>query len=138
MTAFGFPEWIVYGYLFVVGTAVGSFLNVCIYRIPQRDALWPSLQGIWSPPSACPRCRNRIRWQDNIPILGWLRLRGRCRDCRMWISPRYPAIELLNGLLWVALYWWEVPAGWHAEISDSGVYAALGPQGFASSTWLSP
>jgi leader peptidase (prepilin peptidase)/N-methyltransferase len=56
----------------------------------------------------------------------------------MWISPRYPAVELLNGLLWVALYWWEVPAGWGAEISDSGVYSALGPQGIAGSTWLSP
>lgn len=137
MTAFGFPESIVYGYLFVVGAVVGSFLNVCIYRIPRHDELLASLQGIWSPPSSCPRCRNRIRWQDNIPIVGWLRLRGRCRDCRMWISPRYPAIELLNGLLWVALYWWEVPSGWHAEISDSGIYTPLGPQGLAESTWLS-
>lgn len=138
MTAFGFPEWIVYGYLFVVGAVVGSFLNVCIYRIPQHEELLASLKGIWHPPSSCPRCRHRIGWQDNIPIFGWLRLRGRCRHCRMWISPRYPMIELLNGLLWVALYWWEVPPGWGAKISDSGVFSVLGPQGFSGSDWLSP
>lgn len=138
MTAFDLPVWIVYGYLFVLGAVVGSFLNVCIYRIPQHDKLWASLKGLAGSPSACPRCRSQIRWKDNVPILGWLKLGGRCRDCRMWISPRYPAIELLNGLLWVALYWLEVPHAWGTTIQDSGVYAPDGPQGIIGSAWLSP
>ena len=138
MTAFDLPPWFVYGYLFIIGSVVGSFLNVCIYRIPQHERLWTALQGIWHPPSSCPRCKHRIRWQDNIPLIGWLRLGGRCRDCRMGISARYPAIELLNGLLWVALYWLEVPSEWNASMSDSGLYAALGPQGIEHAGWLSP
>ncbi|MCA9074322.1 MAG: prepilin peptidase [Planctomycetaceae bacterium] len=138
MTAFDLPVWIVYGYLFVLGAVVGSFLNVCIYRIPQQETFWASLKGLANSPSACPRCGSGIRWKDNIPIIGWLKLGGRCRDCRMWISPRYPAIELLNGLLWVALYWLEVPSGWGTTIADSGVYAAKGPQGIIGSEWLSP
>ncbi len=138
MTAFDLPPGIVYGYLFVVGSVVGSFLNVCIYRIPQHERLWDSLRGLGNPPSSCPRCGHRIRWQDNIPLIGWLRLGGRCRDCRMRISARYPAIELLNGLLWVALYWLEVPAGWNAPMSASGLFTELGPQGSGFSGWLSP
>lgn len=138
MIAFDLPAWLAYPYLFVLGCVVGSFLNVCIYRFPRHRRIGAAWRGIWSPPSSCPRCGRRIRWHDNIPILGWLRLRGRCRDCRMWISPRYPAIELLNGLLWVALYWLEVPAGWPATIKDSGLYSPMGPQGIADSSWLSP
>ncbi len=77
--------------LFVVGLAFGSFLNVCISRIP-RD------ESIVSPPSHCPYCGAAIRWYDNIPLLSWIILRGRCRNCRQRISLRYPAVELLTGL----------------------------------------
>jgi len=136
--AFGLPPLLMYAYLFVIGCVVGSFLNVCIYRIPRCATVREAFRGIWGPPSSCPRCQSRIRWHDNIPIIGWLRLRGRCRDCQMWISPRYPAIELLNGLLWVALYWLEVPTSWQASIEESGLYSTMGPQGVVGSTWLSP
>jgi leader peptidase (prepilin peptidase) / N-methyltransferase len=80
----------------LVGLVVGSFANVCIHRLPRN-------QSIVSPPSRCPTCGARIRPWDNLPVLSWLLLRGRCRDCRAPISPRYPAVEAANGLLWLAL-----------------------------------
>jgi leader peptidase (prepilin peptidase)/N-methyltransferase len=80
----------------LLGLVVGSFANVCVYRLPRR-------QSIVSPPSRCPSCGALIRARDNVPILSWLALRGRCRSCRAPISPRYPAVEAANGLLWLAL-----------------------------------
>jgi leader peptidase (prepilin peptidase) / N-methyltransferase len=77
--------------LFVVGLLFGSFLNVCISRIP-RD------QSIVSPPSHCPHCGAAVRWFDNIPLLSWILLRGRCRDCGQRISLRYPVVELLTAV----------------------------------------
>ncbi len=79
---------------FVLGAVVGSFLNVCIYRIPAE-------KSIVSPPSACPVCGHQIRWFENIPIFSYLLLRGRCSSCRLNISPRYPAVEALTGFLFV-------------------------------------
>jgi len=128
MTIFDLPYWMASSFLFVLGAIAGSFLNVCVYRIPQQQYVWPALKGLYSPPSTCPRCRNRIAWHDNVPIFGWLMLRGRCRNCRMWISPRYPFVELLNALLFVGLYWCEVPDGWPVRLEDSSVYADVGPQ----------
>lgn len=81
------------GALFL-GLAFGSFLNVCILRLP-RD------QSLLRPPSSCPVCGERIRWYDNIPVLSWLLLRGRCRHCGATISLQYPLVELLVGALWV-------------------------------------
>ncbi len=81
--------------MFVVGLAFGSFLNVCIARIP-RD------QSVVSPPSHCPHCNKPILWRDNIPLLSWIVLRGRCRDCGRPISRRYPVVELLTASLFVA------------------------------------
>lgn len=83
--------------LFVVGLIFGSFLNVCISRIP-RD------ESIVSPPSHCPSCGAGIRWFHNIPLVSWALLRGRCRACGERISLRYPAVELLTGLLFLACY----------------------------------
>jgi leader peptidase (prepilin peptidase)/N-methyltransferase len=80
-----------------VGSCLGSFLNVCVYRIPRRISLV-------RPRSACPRCGSAILARDNVPVLGWLLLRGRCRDCGGAISPRYPAIELAVGLLYALPY----------------------------------
>ncbi len=80
---------------FVVGTAVGSFLNVCIARLPQG-------KSIVYPPSACPHCGASIRPWDNIPLLSFLLLRGRCRNCRKPISWRYPVVEALTGGLFAA------------------------------------
>lgn len=78
--------------LFVYGCVVGSFLNVCIYRLPLE-------KSIVSPRSSCPNCQTLITWYDNIPLLSWLWLKGRCRKCQQTISPIYPLIELLAGLL---------------------------------------
>jgi leader peptidase (prepilin peptidase) / N-methyltransferase len=80
--------------VFVVGLVVGSFLNVCIVRLPQG-------RSIASPPSHCPRCKAGIRFYDNIPVISFLLLRGKCRACGEPISWRYPIVELLNGLAYL-------------------------------------
>lgn len=80
--------------LFVFGLAFGSFANVVIWRFPRGES-------VSHPPSACPRCSHSIRWYDNIPVVSWLVLRGRCRDCSEPISPRYPGVEALSGVLWL-------------------------------------
>jgi len=84
-------------FVFSAGLIVGSFLNVCISRLPRN-------RSIVRPPSACPACGARIRARDNIPVLGWLLLRGRCRDCGARISPRYPIVELGTGLLFLVVW----------------------------------
>jgi leader peptidase (prepilin peptidase)/N-methyltransferase len=84
--------------MFIMGLSFGSFLNVCIYRLPLG-------LSVVAPRSACPECKQPIAMYDNIPILSWLMLGGRCRQCRTRISPRYLMIELLTGLLFVACYW---------------------------------
>jgi leader peptidase (prepilin peptidase)/N-methyltransferase len=81
----------------LLGLVFGSFFNVVIWRVPLH-------KSISSPPSHCPRCRKPIRPYDNIPVLSWVLLRGRCRDCGKPISVRYPLIEALTGLLFVAAY----------------------------------
>lgn len=121
------PLWIVLVWLFVLGSVIGSFLNVCIYRLPHHEHLWAQLVGLTHPPSSCPYCKNRIQGRDNIPVLGWLILRGRCRLCRHSIPPRYALIEFFNGLLWVALYVAIVPSGYGAKASDSCLWSAIGP-----------
>lgn len=82
---------------FLFGIVIGSFLNVCISRIPEG-------LSIVAPGSRCPRCLTPIKPYDNVPILGWLWLRGKCRSCALPISPMYPLIELATGLLFVACY----------------------------------
>jgi leader peptidase (prepilin peptidase) / N-methyltransferase len=82
---------------FVLGALVGSFLNVCICRIPKSES-------VAFPPSHCTTCAYLIRWYDNIPMLSWALLRGKCRSCGGRISPQYPLVELGNGLLSLALF----------------------------------
>jgi len=94
----GLPEFPAYIFVFLFGGIVGSFLNVVIHRVPNE-------QSIVFPNSACPRCKTPIKAYDNIPILSWMILRGRCRSCRASISARYPAVELLTALLFVLIYW---------------------------------
>ena len=89
------PEWSIWVVAGVVGAALGSFLNVCIYR-------WPAEQSVIRPPSRCPACEHRLAWRDNIPILGWILLRGRCRYCGARVSPQYPLIEAATALIWIA------------------------------------
>jgi len=86
------PQPFLIAYAFAIGAVVGSFLNVLIYRVPRR-------MSIVSPGSHCPACGGAIRWFDNVPILSWLLLRGRCRRCSARISARYPAVEALAGLI---------------------------------------
>ncbi len=92
----------------LLGLAIGSFLNVVIYRVPRHES-------IVSPRSACPTCGAPIRERDNIPVLSWLVLRGRCRDCHSPISARYPLVELGNAVLFAAVaarlgFNWDLPA----------------------------
>ena len=92
----------------VLGMIVGSFLNVVIYRVPRHES-------IVTPRSSCPSCHAHIRERDNIPVVSWLLLRGRCRDCREPISPRYPLVELTCAGLFAGVagrvgFSWELPA----------------------------
>ncbi len=84
-------------FFFLLGIVIGSFLNVCITRIPEE-------LSIVSPGSRCPRCGTPIKAYDNVPILGWLWLRGKCRTCGLPISPMYPLVELATGLLFVTAF----------------------------------
>jgi leader peptidase (prepilin peptidase)/N-methyltransferase len=82
--------------LALLGLAVGSFLNVVIARIPEGAS-------VISPRSKCPRCQTELANRDNIPVLSWLMLRGKCRSCAVPISPRYPIVEIVTALIWAAL-----------------------------------
>jgi leader peptidase (prepilin peptidase)/N-methyltransferase len=99
-------------WLFAIGSVVGSFVNVCVYRIPwQKSVVWPG--------SHCPKCLSAIAARDNVPILGWLLLGGRCRTCRVAISPRYPLVEMFVGILFAAVFVVDVvygPRRWWGEI----------------------
>lgn len=91
------PETLIVVFVFLFGLIIGSFLNVCILRIP-------SGKSIVMPASACPKCGEPIRPYDNIPVISYLLLGGKCRGCKTKISPMYPLVELLTGMLFVACY----------------------------------
>lgn len=87
----------------LVGAVIGSFLNVCIFRLPLgRSIVWPS--------SACPSCKRELAWYENVPIVSWAFLRGRCRTCRTPISIRYPLVELLTSLMCLGAFWFYGPS----------------------------
>jgi leader peptidase (prepilin peptidase)/N-methyltransferase len=88
----------------LAGLIAGSFANVVIHRVPRH-------QSVVRPGSRCPACGAPVAWRDNLPVLGWLLLRGRCRACRAPISPRYPLVELAMGVLWFLLTLRLVTAG---------------------------
>ena len=101
-------------FAFGIGCCIASFLNVCIWRLPREESV------VW-PPSHCPKCNARIRWYQNIPVLSWLALRGRCANCHEPISARYTVVELLGGVFLHAptvlglqplLGVWAVPVYW--------------------------
>ena len=84
--------------VFTFGACIGSFLNVVIYRIPAGISLV-------SPPSRCPKCFHRLGKTENVPVLGWLWLRGRCRWCKTPISSRYPTVEAITGIIFLIVFW---------------------------------
>ncbi len=99
---------------FVLGLLFGSFLNVCIARVPRGES-------IVRPGSRCPECEHPIRWFDNIPVLSWLVLRAKCRDCGSPISWQYPAVELATGL-WFAFAGVRMSDAWHPPAHTLGSY----------------
>jgi leader peptidase (prepilin peptidase)/N-methyltransferase len=91
------PDWIWFVFIFAFGSCIGSFLNVVVYRMP-RD------KSLITPPSSCPSCGKHIRFYDNVPLLSWLLLGRKCRNCRAPISSRYFLIELLTALIFLGLF----------------------------------
>lgn len=89
------PAWVLFVMAGLFGAVIGSFLNVCIYR-------WPAEMSVISPRSRCGACQHQLAWYDNIPIFGWIALRGKCRYCGTRVSAQYPLIELTTALIWVA------------------------------------
>ena len=105
----------------VFGLLIGSFLNVVVHRVPRGES-------VVSPPSACPECGTAIRPRDNVPVLGWVLLRGKCRDCQTPISARYPIVEAVTGALFVVLALrfdddWVLPA--YLYLASVGLALAL-------------
>lgn len=82
----------------MLGLVIGSFLNVVVYRLPRG-------QSLLRPPSRCPKCGYALPWYDNVPVLGWLMLGGRCRKCRTAISAQYPIVEFITGVLFALIVW---------------------------------
>jgi leader peptidase (prepilin peptidase) / N-methyltransferase len=91
-------SWMVAAIAGLFGLMLGSFLNVCTFR-------WPTDASVVNPPSHCPACSSSIRWFDNVPVVSYLILRGRCRSCGVFISPQYPLVELATGLIWAGAFW---------------------------------
>ena len=90
------PSWLVQLFVFAIGAMIGSFLNVCIYRMPREQSI------VW-PGSRCPHCEHPIAWYDNIPVVSFLALHAACRHCQQPIRWRYPLVELLTGLVSIAV-----------------------------------
>jgi leader peptidase (prepilin peptidase)/N-methyltransferase len=104
----------------LVGLAFGSFLNVCLSR-------WPKGESVVKPRSHCLHCERALPWWENVPLVSWLALGGRCRGCRAWIGWRYPLVELAVGALW-AFDFWQLPGPLLIDASSlpASLYAALG------------
>jgi leader peptidase (prepilin peptidase) / N-methyltransferase len=104
----GIPDHFGYIFFLSLGTIIGSFLNVVIHRVPNEES-------IVFPNSACPKCKNPIKAYDNIPVLSWLILGGKCRNCKNPIAWRYPAVELLTGFIFLLVFW-QVGLNWYLPV----------------------
>jgi leader peptidase (prepilin peptidase) / N-methyltransferase len=104
----GVPDIFGYAFFLILGTLIGSFLNVVIHRVPNEES-------IVYPNSACPKCKNAIKFYDNIPVLSWLILGGKCRNCKNTIAWRYPAVELLTGLVFLLVFW-QIGLVWYLPV----------------------
>lgn len=107
-TLLGVPEYFGFIFFLVFGTIIGSFLNVVIHRVPNEES-------IVFPNSACPNCKNAIKFYDNIPVLSWLALGGKCRKCKNPIAWRYPAVELLTGFVFLVVFW-QIGLNWYLPV----------------------
>lgn len=114
----------------LLGLAFGSFLNVCLSR-------WPEGQSVVKPRSHCRSCGRTLAWWENVPVVSWVALRGRCRTCRAGISWRYPAVELAVGVLWAIQSWSVGEATRHLSFSTSGLLVlVVGFVGPSALLWL--
>lgn len=111
----GLPEYVGIAFAFALGSLIGSFLNVVIHRVPNG-------LSIVFPNSACPKCGTPIKPYDNIPILSWLILGGKCRNCKASISARYPAVEALTGIIFAVVFW---QIGFNAFLPVAFIFAAV-------------
>ncbi|NET85455.1 MAG: prepilin peptidase [Moorea sp. SIO1F2] len=101
---------IAFAIVFAIGASIGSFLNVVVYRLPA------GLSILW-PPSRCPHCLHKLGKRENVPVMGWLCLKGRCRHCNTKISSRYPLVEAITGVLFLLVFWmygwgWQTVGYW--------------------------
>jgi leader peptidase (prepilin peptidase)/N-methyltransferase len=108
----------------LLGLAFGSFLNVCLSR-------WPAGESVIKPRSHCRHCDHTLSWWENIPLLSWLFLRGRCRNCRAWIGWRYPLVELSVGALWAMAAWHSYQAFFPLEFAAGIMFLAWALVGLA-------
>lgn len=102
------PDAFLIGWVAVIGAFIGSFLNVVVYRVPMR-------RSIVLPGSRCGFCETPVRWYDNLPVLSWIALGGRCRTCGVGISARYATVEILTSALFVAVLY-RFGAAWHTPV----------------------
>lgn len=110
------PKFTIAVFMFAYGSCIGSLINVLVYRLPRG-------MGIVTPPSRCPSCNHRLSFRENIPVFGWLILRGRCRFCKQPISAEYPIVEAFTGLLFLTVYllFFALPetAGYPVEVGTA-------------------
>ena len=102
----------------LLGLAFGSFLNVCLSR-------WPEGESVVQPRSHCRSCTHTLAWWENVPLLSWLALRGRCRNCRAWIGWRYPLVEFAVAALWAATAWRSMYGSYSPDMSPMEIYYPL-------------
>lgn len=138
MIPYDLPAYFILSWLFLYGAVIGSFLTVCVHRLPQYESVLSAWWSLVGTPSHCDCCHQRLSARDNIPILGWLLLGGRCRYCKQCIPARYPLIELANGLLFVLVYALEVPLNHWTPLATSCLSSSLGPSNFENGWDLSP
>ena len=110
-------RWFTLCWIAFLGGCFGSFMNVVVYRLPRG-------QSVVHPPSACPACGHAIRWYHNLPVLGWLMLRGRCYDCGVKISSRYLIVEAIVMAMMVVLAWFG-PLAEGANLPQSSNWPAI-------------
>ncbi len=127
MIPYDLPPAFILTWLFLYGAVLGSFLTVCVHRLPRHENVFAAWRTLWDKPSHCDRCQKRLFVRDNVPIFGWLWLGGRCRFCKRRIPPRYPLIELANGLLFVLVYVLEVPLTRSSAMTTSCLTSTFGP-----------